>query len=88
MTEDATAPTCQQFQSRLPELIGSYKDLASDPHLQLCSSCRALLSDLESIAEAARELFLTAEPPEDLWNQIESALWSEEGSSEPERVPE
>lgn len=87
MTEDTKIPTCQQFQSRLPELIGSYKDLASDPHLQQCPSCRALLSDLESIAEAARELFPTVEPPEDLWNQIESALWSEGGSSESEGAP-
>jgi hypothetical protein len=87
MTENANNSACLQFQSQLPELIGSGKDLAADPHLQLCPSCRALLSDLQSIAQAARELLSPVEPPDDLWNQIESALWSAGDANEPERAP-
>lgn len=88
MTDDARSMTCRQFQARLPELIGSREDLAAVPHLQNCPLCRALLSDLETIADAARELFPIEEPPDAVWEQIESALWSEGGPSEPEGAPE
>jgi hypothetical protein len=76
--------TCYQFQTRLPELIGSEKDLAAHSHLDQCPICGALLEDLESISEAARLLFPIAEPPDDLWKQIESAIEEEKGRLEPE----
>jgi len=41
--------------------------------------CRALLADLETIAEAARKLFPVVDPPEDLWAHIESAIRNEDG---------
>ena len=88
MTEDLNTLTCQQFQARLPELIGSGEAPQSDPHLQSCPLCRALLSDLEIIAVAARDLFPVVEPPDELWEQIESAIWSAGGSREPEEAPE
>ena len=68
----------------MPELIGSGEDVSAHPHLQSCELCRALLADLETIAEAARQLFPIVEPPErGLWEQIESAIKKEEGSSRP-----
>ena len=79
MTEDANTAECQQFQAGLPELIGSSEDVSNDPHVQHCPLCRTLLSDLMTIAEAARELFPVVEPPEELWEQIESTLWSDKG---------
>ena len=36
------------------------------PHIQRCELCRALLADLETIAEAARRLFPIEEPPDEL----------------------
>jgi hypothetical protein len=33
-----------------------------------------LLRDLETIAEAARQLFPIEEPPDALWQQIETAI--------------
>ena len=42
---------------------------------------RALVDDLETIAAAARQLFPVAEPPDELWKQIEMAIQDEEGSS-------
>jgi len=66
----------------LPQMIGSGEDLASHPHLLGCPLCRALLADLETIAEAARQLFPVAEPPDDLWLQIESALQKEKTAQE------
>ncbi|MFZ1085573.1 MAG: hypothetical protein WAN35_11450 [Terracidiphilus sp.] len=87
MTQNANIMACEQFQARLPELIGSGKKLDGHPHLRNCPRCRALLADLETIAEAARQLFPPAEPPDALWLQIESALQEEEASlkGDPER---
>jgi hypothetical protein len=66
--------TCEEFQSQLPELIGSGAELATHPHLMNCALCRALLADLETIAEAARQLLAPVEPPDQLWRQIEQAI--------------
>ncbi len=77
MTADRSQLTCAEFQSQLPELIGSGENVRTHPHIQSCELCRALLSDLETIAEAARQLFPAVEPPDDLWKQIESAIQSE-----------
>ena len=81
MTEDDNNLSCAAFQSRLPELIGSGENIAAHPHLQSCELCRALLADLMTIAEAARQLFPIVEPPDDLWDQIESAIRKEEHAS-------
>jgi hypothetical protein len=66
--------TCAAFQDQLPELISSGDDVTTHPHLQSCELCRALLADLETIAEAARQLFPIVEPPDDLWEHIEFAI--------------
>ncbi len=87
MKKDANTLTCRQFQTRLPELIGSGADLAADPHLRHCPLCRALLSDLETIAAAARQLFPIVEPPDTIWDQIESALRKEAGQRKREGEP-
>ncbi len=86
MTDNQNIPhmmTCDEFQEQLAELIGSGAKISDHPHIQTCDRCRALLSDLETIAEAARQLFPVVEPPDDLWKQIESAIQSEEESAEP-----
>jgi hypothetical protein len=72
--EDANNLTCAAFQAQLPELIASGETLGSHPHLESCELCRALLADLETIAEAARQLFPVEEPPDDLWDHIENAI--------------
>lgn len=82
MTDDPMTMSCEEFQDRLPELIGSGEDIATHPHLKNCELCRALLADLEAIAEAARQLLPIVEPPDDLWKHIESALQSGENSGE------
>ena len=68
MTEDANKLTCAEFQAQLPDLIGSGDQIAEHPHFGTCELCRALLADLETIAEAARQLFPIVEPPDELWN--------------------
>ena len=60
----------------MPELIGSGANLAEHEHLRSCELCRALLAELETIAEAARQLFPDVEPPDKLWEQIELKIKS------------
>lgn len=81
MNREAKDMNCSEFQALLPELIGSGEDLSSHPHLMNCELCRALLSDLQVIAEAARQLLPIEEPPERVWKQIESAIRNEENGS-------
>jgi len=77
MTGDPGKMSCEEFQAQLPELIGSGEDVSAHPHVQSCERCRALLAALETIAEAARQLFPSVEPPDEVWAQIESALKQE-----------
>jgi hypothetical protein len=77
--------SCEEFQAQLAELIGSGENVANHEHIRSCELCRALLADLETIAEAARQLFPVEEPPEKLWEKIETAIKSEspgEGKSD------
>jgi predicted anti-sigma-YlaC factor YlaD len=79
MNEDDKDMSCTAFQAQLPDLIGSGVNASDHPHLKNCELCRALLADLETIAEAARQLFPIVEPPDELWEHIESAIKKEKG---------
>ena len=81
MTGDPGKMSCAEFQAQLPELIASGQDAAAHPHLQSCRDCRAFLASLEAIAEAARQLFPSVEPPDEVWERIESAIRREEEDS-------
>jgi len=76
MTTDPKQMSCAEFQAQLPDFIGSGVDPNEHPHLKDCELCRALLADLETIAEAARQLFPGVEPPDEVWEHIESAIKS------------
>jgi hypothetical protein len=80
MKGDVDKMSCEVFQAQLPELIGSGENVTAHPHLESCELCRALLADLETIAEAARQLFPVEEPPDDLWEHIESAIKNEKAA--------
>jgi predicted anti-sigma-YlaC factor YlaD len=82
MSQNAKSLLCAEFQAQLPELIGTGENITENEHLQSCENCRALLADLETIAEAARQLFPVVEPPDDLWEHIESALKNEKRSED------
>ncbi len=77
MTADPGNMSCEEFQAQMSELIGSGEDASAHPHLKSCDRCRALLADLQTIADAARELFPSVEPPDAVWANIESALKQE-----------
>ena len=74
MKGDRNTLSCAEFQAQMAELIGSGEDLSVHPHLKDCADCRALLADLKTIAEAARQLFPSVEPPDEVWEHIESAI--------------
>jgi hypothetical protein len=74
MTVDLNKVSCIEFQDRMAEFIGSGEDVSAHPHLKDCADCRALLADLTTIAEAARQLFPSVEPPDEVWEHIESAI--------------
>jgi hypothetical protein len=82
LTSDPTKMSCAEFQAHLPELIGTGVDASAHPHIQNCELCRALLADLETIAEAARQLLPIVDPPEDLWAHIESAIKGDNGETD------
>lgn len=82
MSGDPDKIGCAEFQARLPELIGSGANPADHPHFQSCDLCRALLADLETIAEAGRQLLPIVDPPDQLWRQIESAIENENAAGD------
>ena len=79
MSETLSKLSCETFQARLPDLIGSGVQMSDHPHFRSCDLCRALLSDLDTIAQAARQLFPIEDPPDSLWANIKSAIVREEG---------
>lgn len=81
MTNDPNPMSCAAFQAQLPDLIASNENVADHLHLRSCELCRALLADLETIAEAARQLLPIEEPPDEVWEHIESAIRNEESQS-------
>jgi hypothetical protein len=87
MNKDANKMSCEAFQAQLPELIGSGENVNAHPHLENCELCLALLADLETIAEAARQLFPIEEPPDDLWEHIESAIKNEKATQDEDGPP-
>ena len=88
MSSESRTTNCQEFQEQLPELIGN-EELQNHPHYLSCERCRALMADLEAIAEAARQLLPVVDPPEELWAQIERAIEEEEAAvlPSPEKRP-
>jgi hypothetical protein len=80
-SNDPQKLSCQEFQAQLPELIATGDEIGLHPHLRNCALCSALLADLETIADAARQLFPTVEPPDELWTHIELAIKEEESSA-------
>lgn len=80
MIDNSKTMSCEEFQAHLPELIGTGVDASAHPHVQNCDLCRALLAELETIAEAARQLFPVEDPPDTLWEKIESAVKQETNS--------
>ncbi|HTM17996.1 MAG TPA: hypothetical protein VL135_13870 [Terracidiphilus sp.] len=79
MTIDSKSMSCEDFQSHLPELVGSGVDVENHPHIKECAICRQLYDDLQTIAQAAKQLFPDEQPEDNLWERIESAIKKGDG---------
>jgi hypothetical protein len=73
---------CAAFQDQLPSLFESSEDLSTQPHLQTCEKCSALVRDLEYIAQQAKLLLPIHDPSPEVWENIQSAL-----KKEPKETP-
>jgi hypothetical protein len=72
---DEVSRECAEFQALMPKRIGAGEDLQTYPHMLTCERCRALVRDLEYIAEVARQLIpIEEEPRDELWAQIQLAI--------------
>jgi len=79
MTVDPKSMSCEEFQNHLPELVGSGVDVENHPHIKSCDICRRLYEDLQTIADAAKQLFPDQQPEDNLWERIESAIKKGDG---------
>ncbi len=69
--------TCIEFQRVLPEMLEGAGSAAQEAHLKSCPMCSGLVSDLQAIAEGARQLRTSEEPSPRVWNSIEITLRQE-----------
>jgi len=69
--------TCGEFQKILPDIMEGQRKAEHAAHLQSCSACSGLVSDLSLISQQARLLQASEEPSPRVWNQIEIALRQE-----------
>ena len=74
MTGNRNNMSCEEFSSRMAELVAAGEDLFAHPHVKKCPLHRALLEDLEEIARAAKQMFPEVDPPDTLWNNIEARM--------------
>jgi hypothetical protein len=84
MTMDPKSMSCEEFQSQLAELVGSGADVANHPHIKECDICRQLFEELQTIVDAAKQLFPDQQPEDNLWDRIESAIKKEDSAIESE----
>lgn len=82
--------TAAEFEQHLPELFASGEGgkLSEDPRLarflKSNPDCAALVRDLETIADTAKNLFASDQEPSDaVWSNIASKLQEESDGDEP-----
>lgn len=81
MSENGWSSSCEDFQAQLSDLIGSGQGIALHPHLLTCANCHALLTDLQTIADVAKELLPIVQPREGLWDRIDLAMRKQNGAA-------
>jgi hypothetical protein len=51
MSEDASQPTCTEFQSQLCKLLASDEPIEEHPHYKNCALCRHLVRSFEEMID-------------------------------------
>ncbi len=81
---------CEEFELALPD-VDDDPTIEQQSHLNSCSACAELVTDLDAISQQAKLLGSSDEPSPRVWNFIEIALRQEglirEQKSEPFLVP-
>jgi hypothetical protein len=70
--------TCAELQQVLPEIVDRDWSAEQEKHLQTCSECAGVVSDLELIAKESRSLQGSEEPSGRVWQFIQSELNQEQ----------
>src|SRR3989442_13033849 len=65
---------CAQFQQVLPGTEKGGRSAEQELHLQSCSVCSDLVSDLDFIAREARTLQASEEPSPQVWQSIQAEI--------------
>jgi len=68
---------CDDVQRILPEVMEGNQNSEFQTHVETCTSCSELVSDLELISSEARQLAEADEPPARLWVAIAAELRAE-----------
>ncbi|MGA3213469.1 MAG: hypothetical protein ABSD20_19355, partial [Terriglobales bacterium] len=63
--------TCTEFQEELPYIIDSGGNFEHQTHLQSCAACGELVADLNFIADQAKLLVPSEDPPPQVWEGIQ-----------------
>src|SRR5437879_1523057 len=81
---------CAQFQQVLPGTEKGGRSAEQELHLQSCSVCSDLVSDLDFIAREARALQASEEPSPAVWKSIQAEIgdWQSEMASIAEQARE
>jgi hypothetical protein len=82
---------CEDVQRILPEVMEGNQNPEFQTHVETCTNCSELVSDLELISSEARQLAEANEPPARLWVAIAAELRAEglirDPQPQPVRVP-
>jgi hypothetical protein len=76
---------CAELQRILPDIMEGDRTAEQAAHLQSCSTCSGLVSDLDMISQQARLLRASEEPSPRVWISIENALRAEGLIRRPQR---
>jgi hypothetical protein len=84
--------TPADFEHYLPEIFANGDGrVSTDPRLQTFlknnPDCAALVRDLETIAETAKNLFAPTEPSDNVWSNIQTKLKQQPVDDAPPRIP-
>jgi hypothetical protein len=74
--------TCEEFTARMPQLVAAGEDIFAHSHVRSCRVHRALLQDLEAIAQAAQQLFPDVDPSDKVWARIKDEIGPAHGKDE------
>ncbi len=66
--------TCEALQNVLASINDWTPSVQAQAHLDSCRICSNLVADLKHIAESAKFLLHSEEPPERVWNKIRCML--------------